>query len=67
MSCKDLYIMPPEFILHGLYSRKSDIWLLGVLFFNMITLKQPYEGNGFANIMNSIADADYESELKNLS
>ena len=59
MSCKDLYIMPPEFILHGLYSRKSDIWLLGVLFFNMITLKQPYEGNGFDNIMNNIADADY--------
>ena len=67
MSCKDLIIMPPEFILHGLYTRKSDIWLLGVLFFNMITLKQPYEGNGVANIMNSIADADYESELKSLS
>ena len=35
--------MPPEALIHNKYSFKSDIWAIGVIFYEMLTGKAPWK------------------------
>jgi NIMA (never in mitosis gene a)-related kinase len=54
------YYMSPEVIQSNPYDRKSDIWSLGVLLYQLCTLKIPFPGNNLIAITKRIMKLDYE-------
>ncbi len=71
-----LHFLPPERILSGISTPKGDVYSTGVLFFEMLTGKRPFEGDGLLEVMKSIIDSrpmsldfyrpDLPQELKDL-
>ena len=54
------FYLSPELIQHIPYSYKSDIWSLGVLLYEMTTLKMPFEGCNLAMLAYRIQKGMYE-------
>jgi NIMA (never in mitosis gene a)-related kinase len=54
------FYLSPELIQHIPYSYKSDIWSLGVLLYEMTTLKMPFEGRNLAMLAYRIQKGIYE-------
>jgi len=48
------YYLSPELIDGKPYNFKSDIWALGVLLYQLCTLKQPFDANGFPMLARKI-------------
>lgn len=44
-TCGTPYFMPPEVINHFPYDAKADVWAMGVIIYELVTLKKPFEGN----------------------
>ena len=42
------------------YDAKSDIWSLGIILYQMCTLKTPFSGSSFLNLYRSIKKGNYE-------
>ena len=49
--------MPPEALSNNRYSHKSDIWAIGVIFFEMLTGNTPWSGR---------TEADLKKKIKNV-
>lgn len=71
--CGTPYFMPPEVCLGKAYDSKADVWAVGVILYELITLKKPFDSdsiNGvFDKIVKSPADPlpqDTDSNLKML-
>ena len=67
------YYLSPEIVQNMDYSFKSDIWSLGVLLYEMVCLKVPFEANNLATLSLKIIKGNYSAlpnhfskELKNL-
>lgn len=67
------YYLSPEIVQNMDYSFKSDIWSLGVLLYEMICLKVPFEANNLATLSLKIIKGSYNpipshfsKELRNL-
>lgn len=45
--------IPPEMI-KGKYNEKCDIWSLGILMMEMVTLKKPFDDTSIDNVFNKI-------------
>lgn len=41
------FYLSPEVVLGQKYDYKSDIWMLGCVLFELLTLRKPFEGNFF--------------------
>ena len=52
------YYMAPE-VLEGAYSKKADIWSLGVLLYTLVCGYLPFQGNNAAEVFRKIKEADY--------
>ena len=68
------YYISPEIVQNQPYSFKSDIWSLGVLLYELIALKYPFDASSLPKLMikimkgqyMKIKDKNFSTELKNL-
>lgn len=67
------YYLSPEIVQNQPYSFKSDIWSLGVLLFEMMALKMPFDANSLPMLSLKIIRGNYSSmpsvfseDIKNL-
>ena len=67
------YYLSPEIIENRPYSFKSDIWSLGVMLYELCTLRPPFEGHNLHFLAMKIVKGHYSPipshfsrELKNL-
>ena len=68
------YYISPEIVQNEPYSFKSDIWSLGVLLYELIALKYPFDASSLPKLMikimkgqyMKIKDKSFSTELKNL-
>ncbi|CAD8057101.1 unnamed protein product [Paramecium primaurelia] len=42
---QDIYLLAPEFIKQKIYDCKSDIWMLGILIYQLMFKEQPFKAN----------------------
>lgn len=60
--------MAPEILRGEDYTMKADIWSLGVLYFEMLYGKCPYEGKNILNLINLIEETElYFDPHRNVS
>lgn len=52
------YYMAPE-VLEGAYSKKADIWSLGVLLYTLVSGYLPFQGNNAAEVFRKIKEAEF--------
>ena len=52
------YYMSPE-VLDGAYSKKADIWSLGVILYTLVSGYLPFQGKNAAEVFRKIKSADY--------
>jgi len=50
--------MSPESLKEGLFSPKSDVWMLGVTIWEMVACRMPYEGIHNAEVMAKIINGE---------
>ena len=48
------YFMPPEVIQDKPYDAKADVWSLGVILYELITLRKPFDGNDHRDLFKAI-------------
>jgi NIMA (never in mitosis gene a)-related kinase 1/4/5 len=58
------YYMSPEVYKHQRYNSKTDVWSIGVLLYEMMTLKLPYDANNMAQLQNKISNENWYLEDK---
>mmetsp|Transcript_1293 Transcript_1293/g.1597 ORF Transcript_1293/g.1597 Transcript_1293/m.1597 type:complete len:158 (+) Transcript_1293:636-1109(+) len=50
------YFMAPEVILGKKYGTKADVWALGVVLYELIALKKPFNGSGVKQLFECITE-----------
>ena len=50
----------PEIVQSQTYTNKADIWSLGCIIYELMTLQQPFNGNNPLSIAQKIVDGEYE-------
>jgi NIMA (never in mitosis gene a)-related kinase len=48
------YNMAPEVCANQKYDSKADVWSVGVILYELITLKKPFDGNNVKDLFNAI-------------
>ncbi|CUF43152.1 protein kinase, putative [Bodo saltans] len=54
------YYLSPELILERPYDHMSDVWALGVVLYEMMALKHPFNANDMKSLMHRILKVQYE-------
>eukprot|EP00854_Cymbomonas_tetramitiformis_P026524 gene26524-32557_t len=54
------YYMSPELVQGTPYNSKSDVWALGCVLYELITLKKAFPGDNLAQVVMAIATGKYE-------
>ena len=68
------YYMPPEICNHNKYNSKCDIWSLGVILFELMTLNLPFKGSSMQQLLRnilsqpipSVSSSLYSTELRRI-
>ena len=53
------YYMAPE-VLGGSYGKESDIWSMGVVLYQMLSGKMPFDGSKVEQVLFKIKKGDFE-------
>ena len=61
--CGTPYYLPPEMWRRQLYSKKADVWSLGVLLFEMMSLKRPFIGAGMSGLKEAVLKMNWSMQL----
>jgi len=61
------YYLSPEMCEEKPYNEKSDVWALGVIFYEIVTLKRPFEANNPAALCMKILTTKQENISKEYS
>jgi len=59
-SCGTPYFMPPEVIQGKPYDNKADIWALGIILYELITFKKPFDDETINGVFDKIVRSPYE-------
>lgn len=62
-ACGTPYYMSPELARGESYDSKSDVWSLGCVLYEMLSLKRPFPAKGLAELILKIASADPPDEI----
>lgn len=54
------YYLSPELILERPYDHMSDVWALGIVLYEMMALKHPFNANDMKSLMHRILKVQYE-------
>nr|XP_018905686.1 PREDICTED: serine/threonine-protein kinase Nek8-like [Bemisia tabaci] len=54
--------MPPE-TCHGHYYHQSDIWSMGCVLYNLVTLKHPFDASNIADLMSAIMSGQFKEPI----
>jgi len=54
------YYMAPEVLASESYAHAADCWSLGVILFELLTLRRPFDGTSFGSIMSRISRCEYD-------
>lgn len=56
--------MSPEAYKKSQYSPKSDMWALGVILYEMLIGKQPFQGIDYNTLVKNVATAELYKDMK---
>jgi NIMA (never in mitosis gene a)-related kinase len=59
-SCGTPYFMPPEVCQGKPYDSKADVWAVGVILYELITLKKPFDSDTISGVFDKITKAPIE-------
>ena len=72
-ACGTPYFMPPEVCMGKPYDSKADVWAIGVILYELITLRPPFNADSLVNLALKIVQGfyapipnNYSKDLKNL-
>jgi NIMA (never in mitosis gene a)-related kinase len=57
------YYLSPEVCLGQGYDSKSDMWMLGCILFELVTLRRPFEGENLNQVVLKIVHTPYQQDL----
>ena len=61
------YFLSPEICSGKTYDYKSDVWMLGCVLYELMTLKRPFDGDNLPNLMRNILRKEIKDLPKNYS
>jgi len=59
-ACGTPYFMPPEVILGRPYDNKADVWALGVILYELVTFKKPFDDESIPQLFEKITKHPHE-------
>ncbi len=59
-SCGTPLFMPPEVCQGKPYDYKADVWALGVILYELFTLRKPFDAETINGVLQQIVKASYE-------
>ena len=66
-ACGTPFYFSPELVNSQPYREPSDVWALGVLLYELLTLQRPFNGGNIAVLALNITNGTYDEEALNLS
>ena len=57
------YYLAPEIVRGKKYDNKVDYWALGCVFYELISLKRPFDGKGLYSLVNKISNGKYNLKI----
>ncbi|KAG5495172.1 hypothetical protein JKF63_02227 [Porcisia hertigi] len=61
--CGTPYYLAPELWNHQRYSKKADVWAMGILLFEMMALRRPFVGQGMRALSEAVMSNKRDCEL----
>ncbi|CAC9532938.1 serine/threonine-protein kinase [Leishmania donovani] len=61
--CGTPYYLAPELWNHQRYSKKADVWAMGILLFEMMALRRPFVGQGMRALSEAVMSNRRDCEL----
>lgn len=61
--CGTPYYLAPELWNHQKYSKKADVWAMGILLFEMMALRRPFVGHGMRALSEAVMTNKRDCEL----
>ena len=54
------YFMPPEVCKGAPYDSKADVWAIGVILYELITFKKPFDAETINGVFKKIVESPYD-------
>jgi NIMA (never in mitosis gene a)-related kinase len=58
--CGTPYFMPPEVCRGERYDAKADVWAMGVIIYELVALKKPFNGDNINQVFDMIIKRPFD-------